>query len=476
MALRAALVALFTVFGVAGTVTAAGLFELDDIIRPLKVFTGPGVGTDLPEPGKPQTIMLLGTDARLGADAGSGARADTIILAHLDADAPAITLTSIPRDLKVTIPGQDGAADVTDKINSAYARGGVKLTVETVKRLFAPEGGRFPINHVIQVDFLGFRRMVDYLGCTYIDIDRRYFNDISGPGGYAVIDIQPGYQKLCGEDALAYVRYRHTDNDLVRASRQQDFLRQMLHQPGVEQRLNLSKRKEITKIAGEYTRVDKSLTEKGPLVTLLKLGLNVAGNTVQQVPFGVGKVVYDGDYLTVSQDAIDRTRELFLSAQEPPDTDPEPRKTGKKGDAGTAGLVDVSDAGETAAISVNRRMRFPFYYPKLGTGAGYDGDPRLYSVAGHQAYRMVVPINTVQGQYYGIQGMNWDDAPLLDAPHDDVTIGGRHLEIYYDGKRVRLVAWHKGEAVYYVHNTLDRALTRLQLQAIARSFTRLGAK
>jgi hypothetical protein len=314
---------------------------------------------------------------------------------------------------------------------------------------------------------------------VYVDIDRRYFNDVSGPGGYAVIDIQPGYQKLCGADALAYVRYRHTDNDLVRASRQQDFLRQMLRQPGVEKRLNLSKRKEITEIAGDYTRVDDALTEKGPLLTLLKLGLNVAGKTVQQVPFGAGQVTYAGDYLTVPQRGLDATREAFLHPAEAPKPDESDAKasSSKKGKGlPTAGLVNVAAAGETQAISVNRRMRFDFFYPKLGTGAGYDGDVRLYTVAGHQAYRMVVPINPIQGEYYGIQGMKWEDAPLLDAPHDNVKVGGRNLDVYYDGKRVRLVAWRRDGAVYYVHNTLDRKLTRLQLQAIARSFVRLGGK
>src|SRR3954453_5911733 len=162
MAWRAALAAVFIVLGVAGTVTAAGLFEVEDITAKISGFVG-DVGTDLPEPGKPQTIMLLGTDERLGADATPGVRgrSDTIILAHLDADASSITLTSIPRDLKVTIPGQNGAPDVTDKINSAFACGGVKLTVEAVKRLMSTPGEPFQINHVVQVDFLGFRKLVD---------------------------------------------------------------------------------------------------------------------------------------------------------------------------------------------------------------------------------------------------------------------------------------------------------------------------
>ena len=47
---------------------------------------------------------------------------------------------------------------------------------------------------------------------------------------YAPIDVQPGYQRLCGRKALHYVRFRHEDNDLVRSARQQDFLRQTKQQ------------------------------------------------------------------------------------------------------------------------------------------------------------------------------------------------------------------------------------------------------
>ncbi len=71
---------------------------------------------DAPDPGKPQTIMALGTDGRLGADAGGGQRSDTILLARLDPANRSITMTSIPRDLKVEIPGYG-----TDKINAAYS-------------------------------------------------------------------------------------------------------------------------------------------------------------------------------------------------------------------------------------------------------------------------------------------------------------------------------------------------------------------
>jgi LCP family protein required for cell wall assembly len=124
---------------------------------------------------------------------------------------------SIPRDFKVDIPGYA----LPDKINAAFANGGAQLAVKTVKNLLSTPERPFRVNHVIQVDFVGFRDLVDFVGCVYVDIDQDYFNDVGGPGGYATIDVDPGYQKLCGNDALDYVRYRHTTttSSAARASR-----------------------------------------------------------------------------------------------------------------------------------------------------------------------------------------------------------------------------------------------------------------
>ncbi len=68
----------------------------------------------------------------------------------------------------------------------------------------------------MNVDFEGFARAVNALDCVYVDVDRRYFhnNDTTAAAAdYEEIDLQPGYQALCGFDALDYARYRHTDNE-----------------------------------------------------------------------------------------------------------------------------------------------------------------------------------------------------------------------------------------------------------------------
>ena len=181
-------------------------------------------------------------------------------------------MLSVPRDLQVTIRGQ------TAKLNAAYAYGGVPLTVKTLHQVLG-----IGVDHVIDVDFAGFRALVNRLGCVYTDVDRHYFNRNLGTAAtnYAAIDIQPGYQRLCGSDALDYVRYRHGDNDLVRAARQHDFLRQARAQFGVKDLLG--DRRELLRLLGEHTRTD--IRGSKQVLALAKLAVDAAGRPVQEVPF-----------------------------------------------------------------------------------------------------------------------------------------------------------------------------------------------
>ena len=118
-----------------------------------------------------------------------------------------ISMMSFPRDLVVDIHCP-GAPTHRGRINQAFTECGPKGTLETVK---AATG--LPINYLITVNFRGFIKIVDRLGGVWIDVDRRYFND---SGEYSAINLQPGYQELNGYQALAYVRYRHTDSDIYR--------------------------------------------------------------------------------------------------------------------------------------------------------------------------------------------------------------------------------------------------------------------
>jgi LCP family protein required for cell wall assembly len=107
------------------------------------------------------------------------------------------------------------------RINSAYAYCGSTGALETVRHLT-----NLPVNYLISVNFLGFIAVVNKLGGVWMDIDRRYYNKNVGTGStnFANIDLQPGYQRLTGKQALDFVRYRHTDSDLFRLARQQQFV------------------------------------------------------------------------------------------------------------------------------------------------------------------------------------------------------------------------------------------------------------
>jgi LCP family protein required for cell wall assembly len=479
----------------AGAVSAAVLLQVDEIQN---ILTGEGRAAipipeiDRPDAGKAQTLMILGSDHRYGDAKDQPPRSDTMILVRLDPDKEVIAMMSVPRDLLVDIPGVGSNV----KINEAYANFGERGAVRVVKKLLSIDGKPFPINHVITVDFQGFRRAIDYIGCVYADIDRDYFNDQGGPFGYAVIDIDPGYQKLCGKDALAYVRYRHGDNDLVRAARQQDFLRQVRRAKGTRKLMgggiSLGNLKKLAHVFARYFDRDKSLDDKKEIFKFAKTVLFTASNPVREVRF---RVVDAPDHvnLVASQDMLKQSVSEFMnakaSAKPREQSEPTPEeiaaskeraKRSRHKPSSIAGLEEARAEGENQAIVGARKVDFPFYFPTLRTStAAYQGqEPRTYTIKDekgkrHDAYRLVLAKGVV-GEYYGVQGMTWHEPPILDDPHATIVRNGRKLMVYRDGKRVRLVAWRTKKAVYWVSNTLTQSLTSRQMIGIAASLKRLG--
>jgi polyisoprenyl-teichoic acid--peptidoglycan teichoic acid transferase len=338
--------------------------------------------------------------------------------------------------------------------------------------------------------------VIDFIGCVYADIDRDYFNDVGGPGGYAVIDIDPGYQKLCGTDALAYVRYRHGDNDLVRGARQQDFLRQVRSQEGVRKLLKdgyqPSNLKKLARIFARYFDSDKGLRQKQDLFRFAKTVLFTAKNPVREVKFRAVDAP-DKVNLLASNEMLEETVSEFLDAKasatpreptEPTAADvkasKERAKNRKNKPSSIRGLEEARAEGENQAIVAARKIDFPFYFPTLRTTtAAYQGqEPRVYKIRDekrgkHDAYRLVLA-KCIVGEYYGIQGTTWRQPPILDDPHTTIVRNGRKLMVYRDGKKIRLVAWRTKKAVYWVANTLTQSLSGQQMIGIAASLKRLG--
>jgi LCP family protein required for cell wall assembly len=416
--------------------------------------------------GKPQTILLMGSDKRSknSSDVRRGLigkpLSDTMILMRLDPQKRATALLSLPRDLKVAIPGHG-----TDKLNAAYSIGGARLTVQTIKNF-----AHIHINHVINVDFHGFSKAVNSLGCIYVDVDRRYFNNSDA---YAKIDIQPGYQRLCGQDSLSYVRYRHEDNDLVRATRQQDFLRQVKAQVGA---FGLLKdRNRLLRIFSKYTSSD--LNSRSGILRLLTLAVFSASNPIQEIHF---RAKIGPSYVTARPSVVKKVVTQFLgvkgSAGPKGVLRPKGKKARKRQRQLDIGVEFVPQQGRDQALQViNEKGRvYPVWYPTKRTrGALFAGPPTVYTITSragkkYSAYRMVIKKGFV-GEYYGLQGTNYKDAPLLDKPSETRKIHGRKFDLYYDGTRLRLVAWKTGDAVYWVSNTLLLSLSDKQMLSIAAS-------
>ena len=112
--------------------------------------------------------------------------------------------------------------------------------------------------------------------------------------------------------------------------------------------------------------------------------------------------------------------------------------------------------------------------PAASSGAVYDST-RAYTIKdeqgkSHRAYRLSVRAGL--GEYYGIQGTDWIDPPILAAPDEERSLGGRTFELYYDGRHLRRVALQTDEGSWWVSNTLTLKLTNAQMLAIARSLSR----
>jgi LCP family protein required for cell wall assembly len=458
------------------------------------------------EGGEPQNFLILGSDKRPD-DGEVRGRSDTTILLRLDPEKDAIAVMSIPRDLKVEIPGYG-----TGKFNEAYAYEGPKLTLRVVKELTG-----LPINHVVNVDFLGFVRAVYAIGCVYTEVDRRYYHSNVGvppSEQYSEINVQPGYQLLCGKKALQYVRYRHTDTDLVRSARQQDFIsaaRQRVHVDDLVNDVFFGGGDNgLIEIFTEYTTSD--IGDESTMLQVMKLFLSVRNAAIKEVHF---PAELGPSYVYASEEAIHGAVEQFLGIEasggsrgklegeegtrkkqkgagkhkggkKKSKKPPKPQIAAPK-PPGSDGLVLAREAGETEAEMAARRVhgRFPIFYPtRLPAGAYYVEsdpydhvvDPRVYHLKDddrdrHAAYRMVLVAELSDGtHYFGVQGIRgWEDPPILENPSLTKTINGREYDIYVDGDRVKMVAWHRGENSYWISNDLLQTLTNDQMMGLARS-------
>lgn len=221
------LAAVMAITGAAGVIRAANsrtseVERIDGLDEILVAKDGPAVN-----------YLLIGSDTREGSDPNSsdfggigdtsdvqGRRSDTIMILRQERDGNGAALLSLPRDLWVDIAGSRGE----NRINSAYSDGTDVLAATITQEL------GIPIHHVVDIDFFGFKDLVDAIGGTTVCFD--YVTRDGNTG----LDQQIGCNVLDGTQALAYARSRHYEEfrdgawredlsaDLGRIDRQQQFI------------------------------------------------------------------------------------------------------------------------------------------------------------------------------------------------------------------------------------------------------------
>lgn len=163
-------------------------------------------------------VLVLGVDTRAGENM---ARADTIMLASVDAEKNQMSILSIPRDTRVRVPGHGW-----EKINSTTLLGGPALTMKTVSDLLG-----IRVNKYVMTDYEGFKDIVDALGGVTMDVKQRMYHHDPEDGGKYTVDLKPGIQRLDGDKALQFVRFRdYALGDINRAEQQQKFLAALVNE------------------------------------------------------------------------------------------------------------------------------------------------------------------------------------------------------------------------------------------------------
>ena len=212
-----------------------------------------------------------------GTDVAAGKRSDTMLLIHISKKRDKAAIISIPRDSYALIPEHNNSQGklipaAYSKINSAYNWGGAPLLIETLESM-----SDLRIDHYVELNFVGFVRMVDALGGVEICTKK----DINDPKSH--LTLPAGTHVLDGIDSLKFVRTRVFDGlgDLGRMKRQQEFAGAMLRKAtsaGVL--LNPVKMVDFINSALDSVVTDEGLSQ-GDLLTLGKQLRNLSASNVR---------------------------------------------------------------------------------------------------------------------------------------------------------------------------------------------------
>jgi LCP family protein required for cell wall assembly len=431
--------------------------------------------------GGPETLLLVGNDERKLTRYYHHEvlpHSNEMLLVRIDPSKPTISMLSIPRELQVPIDKPDGEIE-ENRINAAYTygwengggtAGGVKLMLQTIKQVLG-----ITVNHVFITNFTKFEHAVDEMGCVYMTVDTRYYhNNETEPGEqYMEINLQPGYQRICGKQAREFVSNRHTSTSLIRDARDQRFLLSVKAQYGPSL---LGERERFEHIFGKS--VESTLNSEEEILQLLYLLIESAGKPVRQVNFHVQlaktvdtatpEEIHEAVHSFLAGTASIRPHTLHIAVH---------HTHAHHAPAVPAASLDLSATpsstlaeARTLATKVPFAVQAPLY--QRTTGESVPDEMRHYYIHGpggqlYPAYVIVAQQGEL-GQYYDIQGSTWTAPPLLEHPNATVKSGARTYSLYYDGEHIKTVAWSEDGAAYWIENTLTNSLSPEQIVTIAR--------
>ncbi|MBS4213119.1 LCP family glycopolymer transferase [Neobacillus rhizophilus] len=251
----------------------------------------------------PISILMVGVDERKG-DSG---RTDSMVVLTVNPENKTTKILSISRDTRTKImdPEKTGRVVRVDKINHAYAYGGIEMSIETVEHFL-----NIPIDYYVQVNMESFKDIVDAVGG--IDVDNKYAFELDG------VYLKKGPQHLNGEKALQYARMRKADprGDLGRQERQREVISKI-----IDKGKSISTLTNYDDILGALENNIKTNLTLDDIIGI-QSAYKPAAETIEKLEIpGEGKMINGGWYFLVSdgnrQGLSDQLREQLGLTPEP---------------------------------------------------------------------------------------------------------------------------------------------------------------
>lgn len=242
------------------------------------------------------SILFVGIDDSEERDQGdSNSRSDALMLATLNNKSKTVKLVSIPRDSLVYIP----EVGYEDKINHAHAYGGTRASIETVEELF-----EIPVDYYVKMNFDAFIDVVDALGgieaeVPYTLLEKDQFDRNT-------VQLEPGFQKLDGREALALARTRKQDNDLERGKRQQMILQSIMKEAASAS--SFTKYGDVIDAVGDNMKTDMTFEEMKSFFAYIKDGSPRVDTIQLNGTDDMSTGVY---YWSLDQESLEETRDIL---------------------------------------------------------------------------------------------------------------------------------------------------------------------